>query len=201
MRAQGRPENQTASAIHRAAVDLFYKQGYAATTLRQIADKVGLQVGSLYNHISSKEDVLFRIMQEIMNDLIDATREEMDQASGPLDKVRAFMHASIRFHGKHRRETLIGNSELRALSPAKRRSIVALRDRYEALLSDAISEAVNANELDIPDEQMAVFAGLAMCAHVASWYRSGHRLDLDQIADYLSQMYAPLGAVAHAEVA
>ena len=41
----------TADGIRQVAMDLFYKQGFQATTLRHIASRVGIQVGSLYNHI------------------------------------------------------------------------------------------------------------------------------------------------------
>lgn len=47
----------TRLAIEDAAIDLFLKQGYAATSMRQIADKVGLALGGIYNHFSSKEEI------------------------------------------------------------------------------------------------------------------------------------------------
>jgi AcrR family transcriptional regulator len=191
MKTTGRVQSPTAQAIYRASVELFYKQGYGATTLRQIADRVGVQVGSLYNHISSKEQVLLQIMSEVLDELIAAVEAELALVENPLDKVSAFVHASIRFHGTHRKETFIGNSELRALAPANRKVIVAKRDQYERLLAQAIHDAVAAGAIEVADEQMAVFAGLAICSHVASWYRSGHRLGLDQAADFLSQMYTP----------
>jgi AcrR family transcriptional regulator len=199
MKTLGRNENSTSQATYRAAVELFYKQGYGATSLRQIADRVGVQVGSLYNYINSKEEVLLHIMSGVLDDLIVAVESEMAQVDDPVGKIEAFMHASIRFHGTHRRETFIGNSELRALSPANRKAMVAKRDRYEQMLATAIHNAVEAGVLHVDDEQMAAFAGLAICSHVASWYRSGHRLGLDQVASYLSRMYGPTArsAVTH----
>ncbi|MGI9092522.1 MAG: TetR/AcrR family transcriptional regulator [Mycobacteriales bacterium] len=189
-----RNENPTAQAIYRAAVDLFYKQGYAATTLRQVAERVGLQVGSLYNHITSKEEMLYRIMHGLMDDLIAETEAAMNAVDDPVEKIGAFMRAGIRFSGRNRRESLIGTTELRALTAGKRRSIIALRDRYQALLAGAIKEAAAAGRISVPDEQMSVFAGIAICAHVAGWYRDRQRLDLDDVADYLCKMYAPLAS-------
>jgi TetR/AcrR family transcriptional regulator, cholesterol catabolism regulator len=67
---QGRATSTTAETINQVAVSLFYRQGFQATPLRQIAGKVGVQVGSLYNHIQSKEELLFGIMRDIMAELL-----------------------------------------------------------------------------------------------------------------------------------
>ncbi|HVC34357.1 MAG TPA: helix-turn-helix domain-containing protein [Chloroflexota bacterium] len=61
--AVGRRGEKTAEEIRSAALELFYKRGFQASTLRGIAAKVGIQVGSLYNHIGSKSDLLFEIME------------------------------------------------------------------------------------------------------------------------------------------
>jgi AcrR family transcriptional regulator len=55
---------RTSRAIVDAAYDLIVEQGYAATSMRQIADKVGLAPGSIYNHFPSKEEVFVAIIQE-----------------------------------------------------------------------------------------------------------------------------------------
>jgi AcrR family transcriptional regulator len=55
---------RTSRAIVDAAYDLIVEQGYAATSMRQIADKAGLALGSIYNHFASKEDVFEAIIQE-----------------------------------------------------------------------------------------------------------------------------------------
>ena len=73
-RGRGAGEN-TAEEIRSVALDLFYKRGFQATTLRDIAAKVGIQVGSLYNHIASKGDLLFEIMENIMLDLLEDQRK------------------------------------------------------------------------------------------------------------------------------
>lgn len=195
-RGSRRQANPTAAAIYRAAVELFYKQGYAATTLRQIADRVGLQVGSLYNHITSKEDLLHQIMQGILDDLIVTTRAAMNGLADPLERVEAFMVVGVSFHGTHRRETFIGNTEQRALAGARRRSVISLRRDYERLLETAVKEAVAAGRLSVRDERMCVFAGLAICTDIARWYPKQRRLAVAEIAECLVTMYTPV-AVLH----
>lgn len=55
---------RTSQAIVDAAYDLMAEQGYAATSMRQIAKKSGLALGSIYNHFSSKEEVFVAILEE-----------------------------------------------------------------------------------------------------------------------------------------
>ncbi len=55
---------QTRQAILSAAYDLIIRQGYAATSMRQIAEKSGVALGGIYNHFSSKDDVFRAIVEE-----------------------------------------------------------------------------------------------------------------------------------------
>ena len=55
---------QTRQGILSAAYDLIIRQGYAATSMRQIAERSGLALGGIYNHFSSKEEVFRSILQE-----------------------------------------------------------------------------------------------------------------------------------------
>lgn len=182
----------TARAIHREALALFYARGYEATTLREIADAVGITVGSLYNHISSKQELLVNLMTSMMDLLNGEIDEALDGLSDPLDRLHAFMHRSILVHGHHREETFVGNNELRSLDDDNRLALIAMRDNYEKKLRSILETAVNAGCATLPDIQMATFAGLAICAHVATWYEPGGRLALDEIADSLCATYAPL---------
>lgn len=195
------PSNQKNDAAPRqrivdAAIDLFYRQGYNATSLRQIADEVGLQVGSLYNHMSSKEQLLFDIMRSVMVELLEHTDAEMTEAGDePVARLLAFLRASINFHATRQKQTFIGNTELRGLSDAHRAEIVELRDDYETTLRKAIQDATDAGAIAVEDVQLATFAALAICTSVATWYRPNGRLSLDDLDAMLPGLFGPLAAV------
>ncbi len=188
-------EAPTKARIVDAAIDLFHRQGYNATSLRQIADGVGLQVGSLYNHMASKEQLLYEIMRDVMVELIQHTEEEMAAAGDDtLERLWAFLRASIHFHATRQKQTFIGNSELRGLLPEHREEIVELRDRYETLLRDTLQAAQDAGSIAVADVQLATFAALALCTSVATWYRPNGRLSLDDLERMLPQLFGPLCA-------
>jgi len=191
----GRVQRDTAAAILDAAVALFFEQGYRATTLRQIADEVGVQVGSLYNYISSKERLLYDIMRGIMVDICQGVEAELAGVDDPLEQIHRFMRYSIMFHGERQRETFIGNTELRSLTARRRKAIVDLRDRYQSLLQTPLERAVASGQVDVPNAHLATFSGLAICSHVATWYKPGGPMSLEQLADEICATYAPLAHI------
>lgn len=185
--------NGSSERIVEAAIELFHQHSYEATSLRQVADAVGLQVGSLYNHISSKEELLHRIMRQVMVDLIDYTRSAMEAGEDDvLAQIMAFMRASIRFHATRQRETFIGNSELRALSEANRKDIISLRDEYQDLFSDALTRGISEDVIVADDVQLATFTALAICSSAATWYRPGRRLSIPDLERQLPRLFAPV---------
>ncbi|MDA7967244.1 helix-turn-helix domain-containing protein, partial [Ruegeria sp.] len=71
-RTQGSHSDITGPRIRKAALALFAKQGYAAVSMRQIASEVGVQAGALYNYTPDKQSLLFRLMQNHMQELLAA---------------------------------------------------------------------------------------------------------------------------------
>lgn len=174
---------RTADAILEAAAEMFYQHGYEATSLRQVAAKVGIQVGSLYNHINGKDDLLRSIMLGVMDDLLAAQRTALRGRTDAVDCLRAAIDCHIRFHADRAREVFIGNSELRSLEEKDRRTVVAKRDQYEKVLRDLIEKAAAEGRADVVDVRLQVYAIVAAGTHVSTWYRPRGPLSLDEIVD------------------
>lgn len=184
-------QSPTAVAIRSAAVELFYERGFEATSQRQLADAVGIQVASLYNHIRSKEDLLADIMKTAMSQLISSTKAAVEEAATPEKQLRAFMVEGITFHAEYQKLALVGNTELRSLSKHNRAEVVALRDEYEELLKSILRACVERGAVNVPNVTMAAFAGVAICVHVASWYSPHGPLPLAEVIRELLASYAP----------
>ena len=187
-----RSGTDSAERIVEAAIDLFSLKGYNATSLREVAGACGLKVGSLYNHISSKEQLLFDIMTGIMTELLEDTRAAMEAEQDPVARIRAFLRTSIHLHATRRKQALLGSSELRSLSDARRRQIVDLRDQYEELLAEALRAAAHRDLVVVDDIQLATFSAIALCTSVAGWYRPDGRLSLEELQERIPSLFAPL---------
>lgn len=191
---------RTADAIQKAAAELFYQHGYEATTLRQVAAKVGIQVGSLYNHIDGKDDLLRSIMTGIMADLIAAQKAVANSHEDTIETLRAMMDCHIRFHAQRARDVFIGNSELRSLEKKDRRKVVAQRDEYEQMFRELIDKAGAQGRADVLDARLQAYAIVAMGTHVSSWYRPKGSMSLDEIVHVYTVMALRQLGVSESEV-
>lgn len=84
----------TKTAIHRAAVDLFSTQGYDKTSLREIAEQVGITKASLYYHYSSKQELLRAIVGTFLDDVFAVLRQVEDLPWSP-EKERELLAAYV----------------------------------------------------------------------------------------------------------
>ena len=172
----------TAELIRSAAIDLFFEHGYEATSLRAIAGEVGIQVGSLYNHLTSKESLLYSIMSKIIEDLLNELGARLATVTGSVDRLRTGIEVHVFFHTARAREVFIGNSELRSLTAAHRRKVVKLRDQYEQCFVEIIEQGVAEGTFRAPDPKLTAWAILAVGTSPAAWFRPEGRLHLDDIA-------------------
>lgn len=190
-----------ARAISVAAIDLFYKHGYEAATLRDLAKRVGLKVGSLYNHIESKQGLIFSIMRAVMDDLMHDVETAVANQAGPVAQMHAAVRAHVSFHATRAKEVFVGNSELRSLTPAHHAFVVRLRDRYEGLFQAIVEAGKASGAFEVEDATLSAYAILAMCTGVSSWYSPQGRLSVDELANRYSMMALRLLGVSDPAVA
>ncbi|WP_424833203.1 TetR/AcrR family transcriptional regulator [Ruegeria sp.] len=179
-RTQGSHSDITGPRIREAALSLFAQQGYAAVSMRQIAGEVGVQAGALYNYTPDKQSLLFRLMQNHMQELI-AAYNALEPQPDARDALRQFVSFHIRYHLERPDEVFIAYMELRNLTPENFAEIETLRGRYEDALEGILRTGQQAGQFSITDTKIATLAVIAMLNGVMTWYRSGGRLSLDEV--------------------
>ena len=97
-------------------------------------------MGSLYNHLTSKESLLYSIMSKIMEDLLAELDARLASVTDSVERLRVAIEVHVFFHTARAREVFIGNSELRSLTAAHRRKVVKLRDSTRSASSTSSSE-------------------------------------------------------------
>ena len=172
---------KTMEAIRKAGLRLIFEHGYAAMSLRQLAAEVGIQAGSLYNHIATKQELLFDLIQDHINELLRQLDRALEGKQDPDEKLRAFVAFHVTYHMTRKREVFIANSELRSLEPKNYEAIVALRGAYEQRLAAILAEGVEQSVFDVGDIQVATFAIIALLTGLCTWYRPGGRLTREAI--------------------
>ncbi len=170
------------ATITAVAIDLFFKKGYFATSISEIARGCGIQKASIYYHFPSKADLLFAIMQTTMTDLTAGLEAGLAAAAGIERQMRAAVRNHIRFHLERQKETFIASSELRGLSPDHFKPVVAQRDQYESIFQQLICKGIGDGIFAKNDVNVLSYAILTLCTAGATWYRPDGRLSADDIA-------------------
>jgi AcrR family transcriptional regulator len=168
--------------IKEVAIDLFYKKGYFATSLSDVAQTIGIRKASIYHHYPSKESLLLSILQTVLLDLTANLHESIQGIEGIEDKMRAAVRSHILFHIDRQKEVLISNSELRGLSPENYEAVVQIRDSYEREFQTLIVDGMEAGVWAEGDFKVLSFAILNMCTSVAGWFKPAGRLSKVDVA-------------------
>ncbi len=177
----------TGPRIRAAALRLFARKGYAAVSMRQIAQDVGVQAGALYLYTPDKQSLLFDLMQSHMQDLLSELAT-LPAPQSPLAALEDFTRFHIRFHRARSDAVFISYMELRNLEPENFARIETMRRQYEAHLEDILARGKAAGVFTLPDPKLAAFALIAMLTGVNTWYREGGRLSLQHVEDIYWQM-------------
>lgn len=187
-RVAGSNGRTTAKAIREQSLQLFASHGFAAVSMRMIANAVGVQPGALYQYHATKQLLLVHLMQEHMEDLLEAWREEEIISERPDEALERFARFHIRYHITRPDAVFISYMELRALEPAGFKAIEKLRKSYEGTLKNILKSGAAEGAFDCEDPHVSAMAILAMLTGVNTWYRSGGRLSQKKIEDMYAGM-------------
>lgn len=182
-RTAGSSGPKTLAAIREAGLQLIYEHGYEAMSLRRLATEVGLQPGSLYNHIATKQDLLFDLVLNHMELLIERVDAELAAIEDPGARLKAFVAFHLTYHIERKREVFIGSAELRSLEPANRERIVDLRRAYEDRLCAILKDGATLDLFRIVDVRVSAYAILAMLTGICTWYDPDGRIDRQMLID------------------
>lgn len=170
-------------AIEDAASALFRERGYAATSVRDIARAVDIQGASLYAHVTSKQDVLWSIVDRTAFRFEAAADDALDATADPRARLATLVrgHLVVLLDDLERASVFI--HEWRALEGERRADIAARRDAYERLFREAIVAGRDAGVFAPVDPAAASAFILTALNGIVVWYRAEGPLDRTAIVD------------------
>ncbi len=159
------------------AAELFSERGYHASTMRDIAEAIGIRAPSLYAHIAGKEDLLYGIVTEVATQFLTSLEGVRGSTASPPTKLRDAMRAHVSVVADNLQGARVFHHEGRALSEPRRSEVQALRDRYEALWDEVIAE------LRPEDLRFARLLALSAANWTYVWYDPEGPLSPEEVAD------------------
>jgi len=189
-------------AIEDVASDLFRANGYAGTSVRDIARAMSLQGASLYAHVTSKEAVLWAIVDRAASRFESAAdeaeaRAEATRPGDPVEAIAALVRSHVDVLASDVGEASVFVHEWRALGPERRALVLARRDAYEARFRRRIAEGITTGAFAMVDPALASTVLLTALNGVATWFDPEGRLAADRVADHVVDLgLRMLGAAA-----
>jgi AcrR family transcriptional regulator len=176
--------------IFRIAADIFYQKGYSQTSTRDIAEAAGILKGSLYAHISSKEDILYALISELHRDF-EANVAACDSKAGldPLDRLREFLAGHMQVAMSKLKTHQIYTRDWRALSAERLTTIRGRRAAYERYLAGLLGAAQRDGKVraDV-DCRLLAWSMLSALNSVHIWYRDDGEFSAAAVADVYCSM-------------
>ena len=175
--------------VRAAALRLFKEKGYHATSMRDIANAVGINKGSLYSYIKTKEDLLIPVFEQAMGVLLAQIEQiTADRALTPTERLKRAIHAHVSAVANNLDVLTVYLSEWRQLATESLATNRMQRERYAALFHDILRDGIAAGEFRTMDSRIVMLGVIGMCNYLFRWYRPDGRLTPDQVADELIEM-------------
>lgn len=172
--------------IHRAACKLFRENGFHGTSVRDIAERVGLVGGSLYAHIEAKDDLLWEIVDAAAERFFAALNPIVSSELAPLQKLRSAMIAHVGVISDDLDAAAVYSVEWRHLSPDRRAAFTRRRDEYEKMFRGLARTAMREGFLAVHDEATATLFILSVLNWMFTWYRPDGPLSPEDIGRIMS---------------
>lgn len=167
----------------RVCARLFREKGFDGTSIRDISQAAGMHSGSPFYHFKTKQEMLVAVMEQGLTEGLRHLEAVAALKLSPVEKFRKLVRAHL--------ETICGEGrdfipvmlyDWRSLTPANRRRVIALKDRYDALWQK-VTDELQALGLMQGDAQLARLFTFGVLNWSARWYRAGGRKSLDEIAE------------------
>jgi AcrR family transcriptional regulator len=175
--------------VRAAALRLFKEKGYHATSMRDIADAVGINKGSLYSYIKSKEDLLVPVFEQAQGVLLSQIEQiSADTVSTPTERLKRAIHAHVTAVADNLDVLTVYLSEWRQLATESLATNRRQRERYAAMFHQILRDGIASGEFRPMDTRIVMLGMIGMCNYLFRWYRPDGRLTPDQVADELIEM-------------
>jgi AcrR family transcriptional regulator len=181
--------SEAAERVLKAATRLFGERGYPSTSMRDIAEAVGILAGSLYSHISSKEAVLLQIVETGIDRYLEAVLPIVDSGERADVRLRGAIKAHVELVTSHAEETLVALHQWKFLGGDNRRRIEAKRRAVTDAFARVLAEGMDSGVFKpVPNRDIAVAVILGTLNWVPEWYSPKGKATPQQIGDQLADL-------------
>lgn len=167
---------------------LFWERGYAETSMKDIANECGFRPANIYNFFESKEEILFCILLEEMEEIVKPIRHLEREEGDPVQQLRELIDTHLKITlGEKRASKLLFDTELRSLSPERRKVILDLRDEYNRIGYSILKRGIEKGVFRTVEEKIAINLVASMIVRTRLWYSPEEWMTIDDLVEFIFQ--------------
>ncbi len=168
--------------VQKAAI-LFKEKGFKAASMRELAEVVGVEAASLYNHIKSKNELLHEICFSVANRYNQKLEELETKESTSLEKVETLLRFHIEGMVDHFEEVFVSDREWKYLSEPYLSNFQNQRRTYRKRFAAIIEDGIKKKEIKKIDATTAVLIMLHAISGIESWHRSKQKISGEELEE------------------
>ena len=162
--------------LHQAA-SLFKERGFKATSMRDLAITLNIEAASLYNHISSKNELLHLICFSVAERFLSKAAVVNKSKGTFINKIESILKFHITEIVERYNDVYVSDREWRHLTEPHLSNYRELRRSYRKQLTALIEEGIKAGEIKDIDAPTAVLILLHAISGIESWHRSKQKIN------------------------
>lgn len=166
--------------IAKAAL-LFREKGFKAASMRDLAESVGVEAASLYNHIKSKTELLHELCFGVANRFMQKIEEVEQEKTPAAEKIEKILRFHIHEMIHHYEEVYVSDREWKHLLDPYLSNFQNQRRIYRKRLAAIIEAGIRAGEIEPIDAPTAVLILLHAVSGIESWHRSRHKISAEEL--------------------
>ena len=169
--------------ILQKAAAMFREKGFAATSMRDLAETVGIEAASLYNHIRSKNEILEAICFDVANRFNSNIEVVEVSQQTSIEKVETLLRFHIGQMIENYEEVYVCDREWKHLEEPYLSNFQTQRRNYRKKFASLIEDGMRKNEIKSIDAPTAVLIILHAVSGIESWHRSKARISAGELED------------------
>jgi AcrR family transcriptional regulator len=202
---EGRPrarESVGRERVMEAALQMFLHRGYGGTSMKSLAQELGVSAPALYWYFPSKEDLYVEVFETSMTDFVKHVEQSITE-DHPVLKLGQMVRAHVSWQLQRSEaarafdQTMASRARTDEIPTERLQNIHRMEQEYGRLFRRVLTEGKEQGVMVLDDVKTTSFAILTLCEYVHTWYRPDGELSVTAVANrYETMVRRMVGAVA-----
>ena len=177
-------------SVFEVAAEVCHRKGYDNTSMSEVAEAAGLTKAGLYHHVSSKESLLFTVLDTGLDFTESYVMKPLESIADPLDRLKTMIDLHLRLVLEERNLEVTGLlHECKTLSPSDRARIDKRKKEYVRMTTKLITDIVEKFNIRDVNPKLAAFALLGMLNWTYQWYKPSGSSSREEIVENFQHIF------------